>query len=151
MPDNSPADAVLRQNNSRQVKRRMMMILFQWLFWLMVAWLSIELVWRSVIWHIGEQVNLNWFWNWAVTILAVPGLYSLAYSQPILHQEFWWLVLILLTLCKANRLSSRELAVQLSEFPPVYRRMIYTLMLASTMSIQLALVLNATNVTGIWN
>ncbi len=127
------------------------MNIFAAIFWLLAAWTIITLLLR-IYWYKKERYGYaSWWFEWLLACMSTVGVYVVAYDQPILNRGVWWLVLAAVVISTALRLNSRRFAEQVKQLTSRQVRLVKGLMLLYTVPIVIMLLLNASNVTGVWD
>jgi hypothetical protein len=121
------------------------------IFWLLLTWTMATLVIRVFFYFKERYWYTSWFFEWFLACVACVGVYVVAFHQPILSQQFWWLVLSSVVLSSIFRFRSHRFKEQTTLLTDRQALIVKILMAVYTIPIVIVLFINATNITGVWN
>lgn len=120
------------------------------IFWLLLIWLLFTLASR-IYWYKKEGYGYaSWFFEWLLACFSCAGVYVVAYDTPLLDQRFWWFVLLLVLGSTIYRLRSQRFKAQMMQLNGVQVLLVKSLMALFTAPVVAILLVNASNLTGVW-
>lgn len=120
------------------------------IFWLLLIWLLFTLASR-IYWYKKEGYGYaSWFFEWLLACFSCAGVYVVAYDTPLLDQRFWWFVLLLVLGSTIYRLRSQRFKAQMMQLNGVQVLLVKSLMALCTAPVVAILLVNASNLTGVW-
>jgi hypothetical protein len=120
------------------------------IFWLLLIWLLFTLATR-IYWYKKEGYGYaSWFFEWLLACFSCAGVYVVAYDTPLLDQRFWWFVLLLVLGSTIYRLRSQRFKAQMMQLNGVQVLLVKSLMALFTAPVVAILLVNASNLTGVW-
>jgi hypothetical protein len=120
------------------------------IFWLLLMWLLFTLASR-IYWYKKEGYGYaSWFFEWLLACFSCAGVYVVAYDTPLLDQRFWWFVLLLVLGSTIYRLRSQRFKAQMMQLNGVQVLLVKSLMALFTAPVVAILLVNASNLTGVW-
>ena len=120
------------------------------IFWLLLIWLLFTSASR-IYWYKKEGYGYaSWFFEWLLACFSCAGVYVVAYDTPLLDQRFWWFVLLLVLGSTIYRLRSQRFNAQMMQLNGVQVLLVKSLMALFTVPVVAILLVNASNLTGVW-
>ena len=120
------------------------------IFWLLLIWLLFTLATR-IYWYKKEGYGYaSWFFEWLLACFSCAGVYVVAYDTPLLDQRVWWFVLFLVLVSTIYRLRSQRFNAQMIQLNRAQVLLVKSLMALFTVPVVAILLVNASDLTGVW-